>query len=161
MKICSYSEQYKEDVIDLILNIQREEFGLAIGLEEQYDLLDITSHYLEKGHFWIALDDDNTLAGTIALIKLDNGASALKKMFVRKDLRRFGLGRQLMEACLTYCQENKMTSIYLGTVSSLLQAQKFYQNMGFQEISKSQLPKDFPILDLDNVFYQYHLIGEE
>lgn len=157
VKICSYSEQYKDEVIRLILKIQREEFGLAIGIKEQYDLLDITSHYLEKGHFWLALDDENKLAGTIALVKLDNGASALKKMFVRNDLRRFGLGRQLMETCLTYCQGINITSIYLGTVSSLLQAQKFYQNMGFQEIGKGELPYDFPILDLDNVFYHYSL----
>lgn len=56
VKICSYSEQYKDEVIRLILKIQREEFGLAIGIKEQYDLLDITSHYLEKGHFWITLE---------------------------------------------------------------------------------------------------------
>lgn len=155
MQICQFKEEYQENVIALILEIQREEYGLDIGIEEQTDLLDITNHYLNQGCFWLALDDNDKVCGTIALITLENQASALKKMFVRKDLRRCGLGRRLLETCFAYCQQEAIREIYLGTVDQLVQAQKFYQNLGFERITKADLPKDFPVLELDNVFYRY------
>lgn len=152
-----YEECDREEVIALILGIQREEFQIAIGLEEQADLRDIEHHYLENGGFWVALDQEGHVCGTIALLSLENGDVALKKMFVRPDMRRSSLGRQLMQACFDYCQKYHKKAIYLGTVTDFVQAQKFYQNLGFQQIKKGDLPQDFPVLDVDNTFYQYDL----
>ncbi|BAK59007.1 truncated acetyltransferase [Lactococcus garvieae ATCC 49156] len=45
MKLIAYNDTYKQAVIDLILSIQKEEFGVAIDLADQPDLQDIHAHY--------------------------------------------------------------------------------------------------------------------
>ncbi|MGE5678674.1 MAG: GNAT family N-acetyltransferase, partial [Pseudomonadota bacterium] len=65
-----YTEEYKEDVINLILSIQQGEFGIPITREDQPDLSNIPGFYQPgKGNFWIALWDGQVV-GTIALIDI-------------------------------------------------------------------------------------------
>ena len=45
MEIITYREEYKQQIIDLILAIQNEEAGINLSLEEQPDLLNIASAY--------------------------------------------------------------------------------------------------------------------
>ena len=87
MNIEIYTEKYKADIAALILNIQNNEFNVPVTLADQPDLLDIENFYLKgKGNFWVAVEDEK-LIGTIALIDIDNGQAALRKMFVHKDYR--------------------------------------------------------------------------
>ena len=54
-------------VIDLILPIQREEFGFALTAEDQPDLSAIPEFYQSgNGDFWVALAD-GAVVGTIGL----------------------------------------------------------------------------------------------
>ena len=41
--------QYSNDIVDLILNIQQNEFNVAITIEDQPDLLNITNFYHAGG----------------------------------------------------------------------------------------------------------------
>lgn len=47
--ITVYDDQYKEEVINLILYIQNVEAGVGISIEEQPDILDIPSNYINDG----------------------------------------------------------------------------------------------------------------
>ncbi|MGZ8552388.1 MAG: GNAT family N-acetyltransferase, partial [Chitinophagaceae bacterium] len=85
IQVDTYSDSYKQPIIDLILDIQRNEFGVAITLEDQPDLENIPSFYQKNdGNFWVAVVE-NTVAGTIALLDIGNARGALRKMFVHKD----------------------------------------------------------------------------
>ncbi len=56
MKIRRYTDNYKEQVIQLILNIQNIEFNIPINLQAQADLNDIPRFYQkEHGEFWLAI----------------------------------------------------------------------------------------------------------
>ena len=44
--ITIYDDRYKEEVINLILHVQNVEYGVGISAEEQPDILDIQSNYL-------------------------------------------------------------------------------------------------------------------
>lgn len=155
--IIRYEDSYQEDLIKLILTIQQEEFGLDIGLEQQSDLLQIGKHYQENGgQFWLARVDGKVV-GSIALIALENGRAALKKMFVAKDYRKTGLGRQLVNTLVDFCKEEGIEEVYLGTTQRFVSAQRFYRNYGFEKILKGSLPNDFPLLDVDDTFYVYKL----
>ncbi|MEA5595149.1 hypothetical protein [Rivularia sp. UHCC 0363] len=82
IKISIYHPQYQNQVAELILKIQQQEFGVSITLEDQSDLLNIPDFYQQgNGNFWVALDEDNVVA-TIAAIDIDNKYLALRKMFV-------------------------------------------------------------------------------
>lgn len=153
MKLILFSPAYQEALVELILTIQQQEFGLPIGLEEQPDLLAIQEHYSQ---FWLALDEDQ-LVGSIALVDLGNHHAALKKMFVRSDYRQAGIGRLLVNHLVAKSKDLEIHSIYLGTTQEFKAAQHFYKKYGFQEIEKNQLPANFPLLKVDDTFYCYHL----
>ena len=90
-----YKDEYRQQVSDLILDIQCNEFGVPITLDEQPDLKDIPGFYQKvNGNFWIVIND-NLVVGTIALLDTGNSQGALRKMFVHKAYRgkEFGVGQ--------------------------------------------------------------------
>lgn len=150
---------YSEQVIDLILNIQQKEFNIPITIEDQPDLLQIESFYREKGgNFWGAFIEGE-LVGTIALVKFDDKKAAIRKMFVKKEFRgkEYQIAQKLLEILISYCRENAIDEIMLGTVSVLNAAMRFYERNGFQKITKENLPSQFPLMSADNVFYILNL----
>lgn len=146
--------EYAEAVIDLILTIQQMEFNVAITLEDQPDLLEISAFYHQRGGcFWGAFIDGE-LIGTIALVKYDDEAGAIRKMFVKKEYRgkELHIAQQLLETLIAYSKENGLLHLYLGTVSILEAALRFYEKNNFLRIEKEALPKTFPLMSADNVF---------
>jgi GNAT superfamily N-acetyltransferase len=152
-----YSEPYKQNVTDLILNIQRNEFSIPISIEEQPDLNNIPGFYqINKGNFWVALVD-NKVVGTIALLDIGNKRGALRKMFVAAEYRGKGLNiaYQLLQKLLEWAEANNFKEILLGTTEKFIAAHRFYEKNGFSEISKDSLPKEFPVMKVDVKFYKY------
>lgn len=159
MRIEAYTVKYKADVAELIINIQNNEFNLPVTLNDQPDLLDIERYYLQKsGNFWIAIEDEK-LIGTIALIDIDNGQCALRKMFVHKDHRgkEKGVGQLLLNMLFDWCKQKKIDEIYLGTVEQLYAAKRFYVKNGFEQINKEALPLSFPVMQVDTEFFKLSL----
>ncbi|HEY9256913.1 GNAT family N-acetyltransferase, partial [Chitinophaga sp.] len=110
--------QFRQQVIDIILPIQQIEFNIPITIEDQPDLNDIEINYHQTGGgFWGAMVDGE-LVGTIALIATGHQAGAIRKMFVKKDFRgkELGLAQQLLNQLIDYCKKNQITDLYLGTV---------------------------------------------
>jgi N-acetylglutamate synthase-like GNAT family acetyltransferase len=155
--IKEYSSEYQVEVLELILNIQQKEYGVAITKEGQPDLLKVEEFYQTgKGNFWVALSGDQVV-GTIALLDIKNGQTALRKMFVAKEFR--GKVHQtaslLLNRLFDWGNEKAVTEIFLGTTPQFLAAHRFYEKNGFQEINPSELPESFPILEVDKKFYRY------
>ena len=160
MQIQVYDKKYQQQVIDLILNIQQNEFHVPVTIKDQPDLLDVENFYCSKnGNFWIALDDDEII-GTIALIDIDNDQSCLRKMFVHKDYRgkEKGTGQLLLDTLITWCREKDIREIYLGTIERLEAAIRFYKRNNFVETDKQSLPKNFPIMKVDTHFFKLAIV---
>lgn len=154
-----YSPKYQEQIINLILYIQQHEFAVPITLEEQPGLLNIPEFYQKgKGNFWIAVAND-TVVGTMALLDLGNNQGAFQKCFVRKDYRGkdIGVAQQLLDTLLDWAKSQSITAVYLGTTEVYKAAHRFYEKNGFTEISKSELPQTFPLLQVDTKFYRCEL----
>ncbi|HTL06684.1 MAG TPA: GNAT family N-acetyltransferase [Chitinophagaceae bacterium] len=157
MQIEVYRQEYAQAVIDLILHIQQQEFAVPVTLADQPDLQQVIPFYCKgKGNFWIATDN-NELVGTIALIDIGNGQSALRKMFVRADYRgkEKGCGQLLLDHVVDWCQQQHIHEIYLGTFETLQAAQRFYLRNGFERIEKEALPAAFPVMPVDNRFFKW------
>jgi len=149
--IKTYSLQYQEQVVNLILDIQYNEFKVPIPLEEQPGLLKIPDFYQkDKGNFWVAVDQEQVI-GTMALLDIGNNKAALQKCFVRKDYRgkNIGVGQQLMNNLLDWANSQSIKEIYLGTTEVYKAGHRFYEKNNFVEISKNELPKQFPLLKAD------------
>ena len=151
-----YTDAYKKAVADLIIQIQNEEFGIPITIDQQPDLKDITHFYqANRGNFWVA-KNDNTVIGTIALLDIGNNQAALRKMFVAPLYRgkEFGIAQKLLASLFSWTKEKDIAEIFLGTTEKFLRAQKFYEKNGFIEVNKNDLPAKFPIMDVDVKFYK-------
>lgn len=150
-----FSNENAQEIAQFICDIQREEFGIAIGIAEQPDLLQIPQVYQQLGgNFWLAVTEAGQLIGTIALAKFNDQQGALKKMFVASEFRKAKVGAALLEALLQFAQREHFSEIYLGTNEVFQAAQHFYQRNNFIEIKKNELPADFPALAVDNRFYK-------
>jgi putative acetyltransferase len=88
-----------------------------------------------RGALLLALVDGE-IAGCCALRPLDNvdyaNACEMKRLFVRKAFRGFGLGRQLVEAALDSARSNGYG--LLDTLDDMEAARALYENLGFQSI---------------------------
>jgi len=156
-----YTDVYKNSVAELILNIQNKEFGIPITLNQQPDLNEIPKFYqIGNGNFWIAIVEGN-LIGTIALLDIGNNKSALRKMFVDRNYRgkEFGIGQKLLNNLIVWAKQKNIIEIYLGTTEKFIGAQRFYEKNGFVEIQKQELPKDFPVMDVDVKFYKFSVLN--
>jgi Acetyltransferase (GNAT) family. len=159
IRIEKFSKEYQDEVIDLILGIQRNEFHIPISKEDQPDLSEIPDFYQTKcGNFWMAVDGQQVV-GTIALIDIGNHQGALRKMFVKTEYRGKPLNtaKMLLSALISWASGHHMQEIFLGTTEKFLAAHRFYEKNKFVQIPKEHLPRTFPLMKVDTRFYQLML----
>ncbi|AZA76455.1 GNAT family N-acetyltransferase [Chryseobacterium sp. G0186] len=159
LEIKPIDNSYSEQAIDLILTIQQQEFNIPITVDDQPDLKEIESFYHKAGgNFWGAFINGE-LVGSIALVKFDERAGAIRKMFVKKEFRgkEFNMAQILLEILIAFCRENGIDNIYLGTITVLKAAQRFYERNEFVKIKKEELPAPFPLMSADDIFYHLHI----
>ena len=154
IQIGEYSAAHRQEVIDMVLGIQREEFELPITIEDQPDLSDIESFFLKRGNFWVATEDGRVV-GTVGVFNLGDGNVVLRKMFVRKEHRGKGVSKALLAVLLEWAKRGGFRRVYLGTTPLYLAAHRFYEKNGFVEITKEDLPAGFPVMEVDKKFYRY------
>jgi putative acetyltransferase len=81
---------------------------------------------------------EGALAGCCALRPLDTvdypNASEMKRLYVRKAFRGFGLGRELAEAILDMARQAGYACVLLDTLDDMESARALYADLGFEEI---------------------------
>jgi len=158
--ITIYDDSYKEEVIKLILHVQNVEYEVGISVKEQPDILDIHSNYInDGGNFWIALNDNGEVVGSIGLQRKTKGVAVLKKFFVYKDYRgkEFGTGKKLYEALLDFAKKQGFSKIILDTPSKATRSHGFYKKVGFKEIDKEDLPIKYDYPDRNSIIFLLEL----
>ncbi|KMY50678.1 GNAT family N-acetyltransferase [Peribacillus loiseleuriae] len=162
--ITVYDDRYKEKVIKLILHVQNVEYEVGIRVEEQPDILDIQSNYIyDGGNFWVALNDNGEVVGSIGLQKKNNEVAVLKKFFVYKDYRgkEVGIGTGLYETLLVFAKKQGFTKVILDTPSKATRSHRFYKKVGFKEIVKEDLPIKYDYPDRDSLIFELDLSKKE
>lgn len=160
MEIREYKTEFKNDIAEMILKIQQEEYSIPIKIEDQPDLANIETFYMqEDGNFWV-YTHEGEIVGTLALKNIENGNAILRKMFVKKEYRgkEFGIAKKLLDKSIEWAREKNFSKLFLGTTEKFLAAHRFYEKNGFQEIMKKELPPNFPIMAVDKKFYRYDVV---
>ena len=153
MEIMTYQEKYKDQIINLILDIQNNEAKINLSLDEQPDLKDITSWYENGGgEFWIAVDD-GTVIGTLALMNKGNGNAVLKKAFVRSDHRKKGVLSKLYDELLAFANSKDIHTFIFDTPSVATDCHHFFEKRGYRRIAKDELPFEYHYPDRDSYVY--------
>ena len=119
------------------------EYAQLLGVDLQFqgfeqELAELPGEYSEpRGTLLLALVD-GAAAGCCALRPIDDvdytNAAEMKRLYVRKVFRGFGLGRQLAEAVLAACTRMGYTSVLLDTLDDMESARALYEDLGFEEI---------------------------
>ncbi|MCZ2260926.1 GNAT family N-acetyltransferase [Sporosarcina sp. G11-34] len=154
-----YSCENQVQVVDLILQIQQQEYNISITKDDQPDLFIIEEYYQRgNGNFWVALYDENVV-GTISLLDIGNNQVALRKMFVNKEYRgaTYKTASLLLDTAIKWANERPIKAVFLGTTPQFLAAHRFYEKNGFISIGLNDLPENFPVLEVDKKFYKYVL----
>jgi N-acetylglutamate synthase-like GNAT family acetyltransferase len=162
VEIVAFTPRDQAGVVGVVLPIQQEEFGIPITLDAQPDLLDIPGFYQHgAGNFWVARAGAQVV-GTIALLDIGDRRGALRKMFVKAPYRgaAAGVASGLLRTLLQWCEDHGVRDVFLGTTAKFLAAHRFYEKRGFVEISRSELPPRFPVMQVDTKFYR-RTVGAE
>lgn len=88
-----------------------------------------------KGSFYFVAEEDSTILGGGGIFPTEGlppKTCELVKMYLQKDARGKGLGKQLIERCLSWAQKNGYDYCYLETMPELKQALKVYELFGFE-----------------------------
>ncbi len=120
-----------------------QEYSDSLNIDLQFqdfsaELAELPGDYAApRGQILLAKVDD-AVAGCCALRPLDNcdypNAAEMKRLFVRKAFRGFGLGRQLVEATLDYARRAGYAHVLLDTLDDMESARALYTDLGFEEI---------------------------
>ncbi|MDO6848181.1 GNAT family N-acetyltransferase [Priestia megaterium] len=152
-----YASKYQQQVVDLILHIQQQEYQIPITEKDQPDLFEIENFYQQgNGNFWVAVCNEKVI-GSVALIDIGSRQVALRKMFVAKSYRgaNFKTSHRLLHTAIAWAKEREVERIYLGTTLQYRAAHRFYEKNGFQHVEKEKLPANFPVMNVDKKFYTY------
>ena len=84
----------------------------------------------EREHVWIA-ESQGRRIGAIALVEESPEIGLLRLFFVEPDARGRGVGRRLVEACLSRARTVGYSAVSLDTVRSLEAAGHLYRQHGF------------------------------
>jgi N-acetylglutamate synthase-like GNAT family acetyltransferase len=162
LDLAPFSTDLEEQVLQLVVGIQRGEFGIPISAAQQPDLREIPTFYQTgAGNFWVAIDAGHVV-GTIALLDIGENRCALRKMFVAHAYRGrpHGTAARLLETLLAWARRHGVREILLGTTPFFHAAHRFYEKNGFVEIEKTRLPPSFPVMEVDTRFYRLVLSPE-
>ena len=128
--------------IDALRAIFRE-YARDLGVDlsfQQFDeeLAQLPGEYAAPRGALLLAKVDGEVAGCCALRPLDAvdypNAAEMKRLYVRKPFRNFGLGRQLAEAVLAAAREAGYACVLLDTLDDMEAARALYQELGFEEI---------------------------
>jgi N-acetylglutamate synthase-like GNAT family acetyltransferase len=155
VEIVEYSDEYKEQVKDLIFDVYEKERGRP--RKDRPDLNAIKKIYQDNdGNFWVAVKEGK-LIGTIGLINQGQQRASMHRFAVAKDFRgkEKGVSAKLFSTFLKFAVSHDYRKIFLGTTPDATAAMKFYEKNGFVKIES--LPEDIakhPQLIHDSVFYE-------
>jgi putative acetyltransferase len=130
------------DELESVRELFREyAHGLGVDLcFQQFDdeLANLPGDYAPPRGALMLATVDGQVAGCCALRPLDTtdypNASEMKRLYVRKVFRGFGLGRQLAEAALDAARQGGYTCVLLDTLDEMETARTLYVDLGFEEI---------------------------
>lgn len=132
LKIITYNSEYKSDFIRMNTAWLEEYFYV-----EPHDIA--TFENIEKdiigngGEIFFCLVN-NEIAGTVAMIKVNDDDFELAKMAVDKNFQGMKLSTLLMETCITFAKNKNAKKIFLLSNRKLNPAISLYRKFNFLEV---------------------------
>lgn len=87
-------------------------------------------------YYYVATIDEKVVGGCgiFPTENLPDGTCELVKLYVAKEARGTGLGKQLMEKSMNWAKENGYIQVYLESMPELSKAVSIYEKVGFKSL---------------------------
>jgi len=131
--ILAESKEYLDHIRELFI-----EYATSLGFDlcfQNFDkeLAELPGEYAPPdGRLLIALYEIR-IAGCVGLRKITNGVCEIKRMYVRPEFRRKGIGRGLAVTIIEEARKVGYKRMVLDTLPSMEEAISLYRSLGFQE----------------------------
>lgn len=111
----------------------QEYLGISLCFQDfQKELDELPGKYAEpEGSIWIA-EKSGVEIGCVALRKIEEGVCEMKRLYVKPEFHGLGIGRKLIEICLSEAKLKGYLKMKLDTLKRLETAVKSYQKFGFE-----------------------------
>ncbi|MCK4236337.1 MAG: GNAT family N-acetyltransferase [Candidatus Krumholzibacteria bacterium] len=127
----------EKDILDVKELFQEYADSLDFSLyfqDFEEELVGLLADYAPPGGTIVLAVFTGENAGCVALRRIDEKTCEMKRLYVRPQYRRKGIGRRLAEAVIEYARRVGYMSMRLDTISSMKQANSLYRSLGFREI---------------------------
>lgn len=120
------------EVIRGLFTEYQEFLGISLCFQDfQKELDELPGKYAEpEGSIWLA-ENKGAAAGCVALRKLEAGICEMKRLYVKSEYQGLGIGKNLIEICLTEAKLKGYLKMKLDTLKRLEKAVNSYQKFGF------------------------------
>jgi putative acetyltransferase len=132
------------DNIDLakVIRGALEEFGAnkpgTVYFDPTTDALFELFNNTPGSYYFVAIINDVLVggAGIFPTENLPDGTCELVKLYLHKDARGTGLGKQLLNKAMDWAKEYGYKQVYLESMPELSKAVTIYENVGFERINQ-------------------------
>jgi putative acetyltransferase len=139
--ICQLFQQNFEETHPLMIREFNIDFNINDAIEK--DMAKLKQFAPPEGRLIIAeLNEEK--AGCAALRKIGENIGEVKRMYVKPEFRRKGIGRALLQAIIDEASKIGYSKIQLDTPYFATAAQSLYREFGFQKTSpypESDIPE--------------------
>lgn len=132
LKIIEYEEEYHDDLKRL--SYEWLEKYVLLEAEDERILNTPKEVILDKGGFIFFARYDETMVGTVSLIRVDKYTFEIAKLAVTEKYQGLKIGKMLMEKCLYIAKQENAKTIILYTNHILTSAIALYKKFEFKEI---------------------------
>lgn len=143
INIIPFEKKYRDDLIFMVMEAKNA-LGRVPGLNA--DLLDVAANYFDRGGmFWIALDAQNRVVGSVGFNRREKAFEAdLHRLFVKCNLKRHGIGTALLQCAESNMQAQGIQTVYvhLGHGKEWFESRNFYRKHGYIVYETDRMKKD-------------------
>ncbi|ELG4675011.1 GNAT family N-acetyltransferase [Vibrio cholerae] len=140
VEIVPIRPEFDAEICQIIQSVGAEFGAIGEGFgPSDAEVLAMSQHYREQDRsaYFVALLEGKVVGGGgIAPFASHADLCELKKLFLLPTSRGHGVGRALSEHCLNFAKQQGYAKCYLDTLSSMTQAIKLYQQLGFEHLTQ-------------------------
>ena len=127
------------------------EFGVSLDVNAivEQDMAKFQQYMPPAGRLLLA-EYEESIAGCAGLRKIGEDIGEIKRMYVKPEFRRKGIGKVLLQTIINEARVIGYSKIRLDSAPYAASAQALYRSLGFQDIQpyteKSEIPENIIII---------------